>query len=47
MNYDSIMELDNLTLEDCVNIYKLENIYTIVNDGKLAGLRKEKGEEMI
>lgn len=41
MNYDSIIELDNLTLEDCVNIYKLEKIYTIVNDGKLAGLRKE------
>ena len=42
MNYDSILELDNLTLEDCVNIYKLENIYTVLNDGKLVGLRKEK-----
>lgn len=42
MNYDSILELDNLTLEDCVKIYKLENIYTVLNDGKLMGLRKEK-----
>lgn len=42
MNYDSIIELDNLTLEDCVNIYKLENIYTILRDGQLVGLRKEK-----
>lgn len=36
MNYASIIELDNLTLEDCVNIYKLENIYTILN-GSLWG----------
>ncbi len=41
MNYDTIIDIDNLTLQDCVNIYRLENICTILNDGLLVGLKKE------
>ncbi len=41
MNYDKIIDLDNLTLQDCINMYEFENIYTIINDGLIVGLKKE------
>lgn len=35
MSYDSIIELDNVTLEDCLDLCKMKNIYTLINDGRI------------
>lgn len=41
MNYERILELDNVTLEDCVDLYERKNIYTIISDGRIVNLIKE------
>lgn len=42
MNYENIIELDNITLEDCIYLYDKKNIYTIINDGRIINLVKEE-----
>ena len=42
MNYENIIELDNITLEDCIDLYDEKNIYTIINDGRIINLVKEE-----
>ena len=34
MDYDVVIELDNVTLEDCIDLYEKKNIKTIINNGK-------------
>ena len=41
MDYDKIINLDNVTLEDCIDLYKKKNIITIINDGRIINLQKE------
>ena len=40
MDYDKIINLDNVTLEDCVDLYEKKNIITIINDGRIVNLQK-------
>ena len=42
MNYENIIELDNITLEDCIDLYDKKNMYTIINDGRIINLVKEE-----
>ena len=35
MDYDTVIELDEVTLEDCVNLCEKKNICTTINDGKV------------
>lgn len=35
MNYDTVIELDEVTLEDCMDLYEKKNIRTIIEDGKV------------
>lgn len=42
MNYDSIIELDNVTLEDCLDLYEKKDIVTIIKDGKIINFIKEE-----
>ena len=42
MNYENIIELDNITLEDCIDLYDKKNIHTIINDGRIINLVKEE-----
>ena len=42
MNYENIIELDNITLEDCIDLYEKKNMYTIINDGRIINLVKEE-----
>lgn len=37
MNYDQVIELDNVTLEDCVKLFERKNKYVIINDGRIIG----------
>ena len=42
-DYSKIIELTNLTLEDCSNLYE-NNILTIINDGRVINLKNEEEE---
>lgn len=35
MNYDQVIELDNVTLEDCIELFERKNKYVIINDGRI------------
>ena len=35
MNYDVVIELDEVTLEDCIDLYEKKNMSTIINDGHI------------
>lgn len=37
MNYEQVIELDNVTLEDCVELFEKRGKHTIINDGRIIG----------
>lgn len=41
MNYESMIELDNITLEDCEDLFRKKNISAEINDGRIVNLVKE------
>lgn len=45
MNYDQIMELNNVTVQDCIDMYRMKGMVTICNDGKVVGFEKEEERE--
>lgn len=42
IKYEDILELDNVTLDDCVELYEKKNMYTEINDGRITNFVKEK-----
>ena len=42
MNYDKIIDLNNVTLEECVDLFEKKNIVTIINDGRIIDFEKEE-----
>ena len=41
MGYESFIELDNVTLEDCVDLYEKKGISTTIEDGRIINFVKE------
>lgn len=41
MKYDSVIELDNVTIDDCIDLYEKKRTYTIINDGHIIDFVKE------
>ena len=41
MNYDAVIELDEVTLDDCIDLYEKKNMSTIINDGHIINFVKE------
>ena len=41
MDYNTMIELDNVTLEDCLDLYEKKNVETVINDGKVIDFVKE------
>ena len=41
MNYENVIELDDVTLEDCIDLYEKKNIRTVISDGHIANFVKE------
>ena len=41
MDYGAVIELDEVTLEDCIDLYEKKSIYTIINDGCIKDFVKE------
>ena len=35
MDYDTVIELSEVTLEDCVDLYEKKDIRTIIEDGRV------------
>lgn len=42
MDYNTIIELNNVTLEDCLDLYEKKNMTTIINDGRIINFEKGK-----
>lgn len=42
MDYNLIIELNNVTLEDCLDLYEKKNMTTIINDGRIINFEKER-----
>ena len=41
MDYDVVIELDNVTLEDCIDLYEKKDIATVINNGRVINFVKE------
>ena len=41
MDYEAVIELDEVTLEDCMDLYEKKGISTIINDGRIVNFMKE------
>lgn len=46
MNYGNILELDNITLEDCIELYRKKSIYAVINDGRIVNLVKKEEKDL-
>lgn len=44
MDYNIILELDNVRLDDCFELYYKKNIVTVINDGRIINFEKCEGE---
>ena len=40
-----IIELDNVTLQDCEDMYRTKNMNTIINDGRIINFEKENNND--
>lgn len=41
MDYNNVIELDEVTLEDRIDLYEKKNMSTIINDGYIINFVKE------
>ena len=41
-NYNQVINLDTVTLEDCLELYMYKDMITIIEDGRITNFRKEK-----
>lgn len=42
MNYDKIIELDNVTVQDCCELYEYKGLTTVINNGRVSTFEKEE-----
>ena len=41
MEYEKIVELDNITISDCKEMYLYKGMFTVINDGRIVNFEKE------
>lgn len=41
MDYNKIIDLDNVTLQDCIDLSKYKDVKVIINDGRIENFVKE------
>lgn len=41
MDYSNIIELDNVTLQDCEYMYRMKDMITLIDDGRVINFEKE------
>lgn len=39
--YETELNLEVITLEDCINLHTLKGVATLINDGKIVGFVEE------
>ena len=42
MDYNNVIELDEVTLEGCINLYEKKNLKTVINNGKIENFIEEE-----
>ena len=42
MDYSNIIELDNVTLQDCEDMYRTKNMRTVIDNGRVINFENEK-----
>ena len=42
MDYNNIIELDNVTMQDCEDMYRMKNMRTVIDDGRVVNFEKEE-----
>ena len=42
MDYNNVIELDEVTLEDCIDLYEKKGIATVINDGRVENFIEEE-----
>ena len=42
MDYNNVIELDNVTLEDCIDLYEKKNVKTVICNGHITDFVKER-----
>lgn len=42
MDYNNVIELDEVTLEDCIDLYEKKGIATVINNDKIENFIKEE-----
>ena len=45
MKYSRYIDLDNLTIDECISIYENDRLEAIINDGKLVNFEGENPNE--
>ena len=45
MDYSNIIELDNITLQDCEYMYGMKNMRTVIDDGRIINFEKENNND--
>ena len=45
IDYSSIIELDNVTLQDCEDMYKMKDMITVSDDGRVINFEKENNND--
>ena len=42
IDYSNIIELDNVTIQDCEDMYRMKNMRTVINDGRVVNFEKDE-----
>ena len=42
IDYSNIIELDNVTLQDCEDMYRMKNMRTVIDYGRVVNFEKEE-----
>lgn len=42
IDYNNIIELDNVTLQDCEDMYRTKNMRTVIDNGRVINFEKER-----
>ena len=45
MDYSSIIELDNVTLQNCEDMYRMKDMIRLIDDGRIINFEKENNND--
>lgn len=45
MEYDKIIDLNNVTLQDCYELFQYKSIHTVINDGRIVNFISKEEED--